>query len=1676
MARSDVRAFDRGAPDWLRRIVDDPLKLPFGRRLAKALGLRPNGEGAAIALQVAAHVFEVHATHAELDMLANWADLASSMAFNARLATDFPRLLLDANAQEGERSWSALARLSKARFDALEVGVCVSLSLALLEAIRAKEGLPEALLPRVSSMAYAHGTEVRRASREAWTLLAQLVSSPLNQETLDRLAEFAAGKQLDDARALASHLHAAQTSLRKVPDPGTDSLVDDVEGDDGRQDGLLSEAGTVMAMVLAPGPSQPRADVTPRASCLPPSVRSLPKAASFATMAELFAIQSAWNRQPPQRLKAVTAAAQLTLVGETVATNFEASLLGVMALVISHDFNPTLELSLENNGDLWYSRQKRCVLAHRRLLLKLDDNQPGPTWYPLYTPSAAADAIESLWTAKPQARRFKDLFDPATLYDLVSQAEAWIKSLSDPAHPAWSARMAHSLGLVYLACGASPLEAGLQSLNTSLAPASAANYYQPNPARQHELASRVFQFLGLGTPGPIVYPEPDDLPAAPDDEEVRAEWRHYCSNANAAFGEIGIASTQDAVVNALNKGMAAGRRAFKLLTGGRAQQRTQPTLRDVCASDQWLRLDDKRTKPSSERLIPLTPAVREVIRVVWALRIAARDRLRALGVEDAAIPVLLIDPRPSSMLFLRLRTMDRRGRQILATGPLDADAMALVPQLWRGPQNMGRRFWVTQAACSPQWWAELVITGHGRGLAHVGSPCLSLPIHCLLEGTRELCDTVLSRLSLGAFGDAIPGEYPEVAVGVDLRHIDRRRNLNSRASDQPRHHCDSHTLPAIRVIDALREHTGTSELLSPWARALLSLVVVDGLVHSADVRAAWECLRAVPVDPLEAGRTAMLRFTRDSGQPICMPVQPPTRLARDEAQKWPPFEAVEAELAAWLAAVCIDVQWPQKPSATIVSLCWLASRWVCLYIPPFLLEAYRHETMASTLDEASLLALFGAAPTEVALTETQLRKLCRLRSHCPAGKTELQWLLKRIGRVCRPDDDIGGRQRRANLVRRMAPRVFNAFALSPAAAMAYCWLLLECDLTYDRDGNALAPSTYYEYLSRVRWVLEAHWPEGRRASELSAEEWLQLTVAMRQVRDGESAENVELRLIAWRRIVSTLAGNADHRGASAALIDMGGAVSVTTYRPSAASALVLEAQLPRARDHAEALFGDQSLERLQALAQLALLVEGANRRGELCATKPSDVALDGTFVAFIGNGLEPGKTWWARRITFVSADSAELLVELRRYCQNLSVPPKFLFAESEGVVSKRLALERYRQLVDLLRAVYGNQAIEGHSCRGSAAMRMLAGNWETLFRQFVNGPLELKHAQALLQSLIGDGPAHLAEVLTRIGHASHKSFVKHYCSAWPLWYAAAMRATQKTLRLRSSLIRHMPAIAEAKTKADEKAAHIEKALDAHRAFIYATPANQPKDSWAWALMRAHWPGWKRDPGSKNDAKATKRPRPAAVPPPAAARPKPPQRSLLFRYLLLRRLGHLPEAALETAKIGRAGSELAEAMLSVLPTLAEARGHERRKAKPAKPLLDFARTVVDHTDGRALLAGIRSASPLAASTLREMLTPRTSAKEVTAPRILVCRDLLPAQLRIEVGISKAHWADGLADALNGQARVRCKRLAKWESSRPRVRLLPAQNKGHIDHYRASALTLIAQMALAIWQQLPQEIET
>ena len=1650
MAKKRKGSLLRSAPDWLRAILADPSLLAASLSLANALHLQRDGKGAAIAFELAGRAFAQHAVARKWETPAMWSRLALALAENAGLATQFPDLIVS-TADEKERVLSALLRLSTSTRTSRKSGVAaqVALSMLLLDAVRCAGGVFAADLQRVASMASAGRIGSERSSRDAWLALAGQV--PFDQKGL---AASATENPEQEVRFLAARLLDVLNADHKVPEPKSAVAI-----------AVVNETGA--AAVQTPQHVHPAllGHVASTQDIRPPSVRGLAARASYAAVAELFAVERAWKHLAPSRLTPITSAANLAIEASGSADLQDQALLTTMSLIVTHDFSSTLELSLVDNDDLWYSVEAHCVLANRRLLLDLGEHTPGPKWYALFTPANVSALIERGMAANSSAIRLRDLFPPSSLPFLASRTEAWIKTLGDQAHAAWSSRTIHSLALVWLEIGATPVEAAAHTLNTAVVPSSAMNYYQPDLRRQRELAAKAFARLGLDVPGPVPPPSPTDTPIAPTDDEFKREWAHCAAEAQASYRDITAALGADDVLRASTRAMVAARRGYKLAGAGRDQCRTQPTLRDAFANPDWHRAADKQTNPSSERLLPMTAEMQEIVRVAWAVRLAARKRLIELGVPESGLPKLLVAPHEWSPLFLQFKQVSRRGRTRIAAAPLDKHSMSKVSQLWLGPQNMGRRFWVTQSATSPEWWAEQLVTGHGRGLAHVGSPCLAVPVMRLLQGGKRFVESVLSRLALPCFGTDVPGDMPELAPGLDLRFLDRRKSVRSVPSDMPLHHCDSYSLPAISVVSVMRTAVGEAGNLSAHARSLLSIIVVDGLVHSEDVKQVWKTLPK----GLGKDRAAYFSWDRSSGQPIRIPVQPPTRVALDEVQaelalgkepSFPALEDTEIELRNWLVSQWPSIQWPSKPMATIVAVGWLASRWVRLHVPPFLVEAYRPETLAATLDDRSLRALVDDVFDASAIMATQARTIQRTCKSRPEKITELQWIVHELGLVALSREVTGESQKRSRLVkeqldrqdaaklRRSAEATFNVDALSPLGALVLTWIVLECEMTYDRAPGAIAPGTYYEYLTRLRVALE-ELAEDLDFENLSPRQWRKITGLILAPRTGESSDNVADRGTAWKRILNTVSKSPIYAAAASALDESAASDSGPAYRPSAASALIPRRGLTALKQALGQLFSHRSLARARALGLLGLLVDGADRRGEACGARLEDLTEDCTEMVKTTSGLDHLKTWWSRGISAVSAETAAILGPLREQSKKLGLPAKYFFAQEGAKISLNIAFERYRWIVEVARLVLGNLRIAGHSFRGSSAMQMLADDWESDFFKFVHGPMELIHAQSIVDKLIGSGPAHLAQVLTAIGHASHRTFVRRYAPAWPLWYCASMRATQEDLLLDSKLIQRMPG---------------KPSLLARRAFLSETPAGQPKDTWAWGIKR-HWPGWRRPtrpaPGPSEAKLAGTSDVALAVPPQVV--PTPQQK---LTYLLLRRLGLGLVAAADAAGIDDLPAHLLEPVLLATPKREELMGNQTSEEAGSSSYLKFLRNSVKGEVGQALTAAVLLAQPVAAAILNGLLGTRAGDLAIEADRVIAALEALPLSLSVEVAMSVEHWRKALNDDLAGRSRILVTPLEKLGRQRPRVRVFLTTDCDSPSQVHAGALTLIARLALPI----------
>lgn len=1685
--RAPALSLQGPAPAWLIDLVPDEQQRDWVRLVCVACGMDNKGTALAPGFEALGAAFKVYSQALNWQRLAEAGKLIDSVAARAKATVRHQELALPPDA----RMQPILHAICRARPRSERLGrevrsAQIAQSIVVLDAMRDGTAASQTAIQRSGAMASACRDASHMRGKEDWRDLAKL--APFIPEALKKyLGAHPNGKsqhwelarQLQDAQA--SDEHYPLLKIRSAPAAGR-------------------EAESV-GSTAAPGQANPSGSTTPThdkpEEVAAPSVLAAKAAAVYAGMAEQFGVQLVLNRLPPARLTKVTQGCHAALRGPDDTTADQALLL-TMAVVICHGFKSTLKLAFGASAgvDIWYCMQDRCVYYDRDVLRGRRPKDGRPNWGTLYVPPEAADRIETLATARESVRQLSDLFSPAVVADMASDTMAWAKTLCDPAHAAWAARVARSAGLAYLEAGASDVESAIFTLNLSLAAPSAPSYYAPDPARQHALAALVLARLGYEAPARAPHANDQADTDVPNDDDIRKEWAAIKEATRAPLQRFPGADVAG-VLAATNKAMVGLRRGFELLTGARDKLRENPRFRDVLTSAEWFYHHDKRTPVRSDRLLAMTDALADLVRTARLVRDQASARLLELGVKPENLPPQLVAPDAGASVFVFLHSVARKdGLHVVLRRLEDDDMKDLLTQLWPGDSNMGRRYWVRQASLSSEWMAERVLTGHGRGLNHTGSACLSVPVIELMQGGRRTVLATLERLNLPRLGSALDAEPTAIPILIDLRKYGRRRHPGSAPSDIPAHYCDPHALGAWHVIEAVRPSLGKVSTLSATGRALLGLIAADGLCHTDDLRAAWPCLQAIA----KSAGAAWLKWIRPNGQPMAMPMQAPTRLAADEVTTWPTFEEAETELAGWLREVAAgapgpQVIWPADSHAVVTALCAQAAYWIRLHLAPFLLEAYRPLTLAATLTWASLDQLlapslpapsarivpFGRRRSQIRAWTDRRSDLARIRAevgkvvlsteNIGEHKARVKAVLAKIDSKDAESDKVKLHRAQASVLNADVVPMFNPSALTGAAAMILLWVQLECELTYRRGKDPLDPVSIYQYLTRVLARLLKHWPHDLDATTVPPKRWRKITKAILRRDSRESDTRWDNRRIAWQRIVRTLSGSPLHAAAAAALDDTKAGDVKRKYVQAAASTLLTQRHVAQLHHVIAIAFADEPLAGPQAHAMADLLSDPGMRKSEAGVPRLENLSEDGSFIVKFGNGFDPSKTPRAVGPASLCPATATRLVSLRSDLESLHPPHSHFFAEQEGKVDRVYAMAVYDVLVDLTRVVAGTDEVHGHSHRGSAAMRRLVPNWEAVLRRLATGPFELVDALAIVDAMRGAGPEHLATVLCGIGHASHRTFVRRYCTAWPLFYAAAMRAQLATVKLDQSVILNMPHLNVGKTGKEVKAA-CKRALSRRRTFVYERPSGEPRDDWAWGV-RHHFDGWDRDRQTRE---------PDASRPPGGggelivepATPSQPGRETELLYVVLRSLGLSSLAAMVKARIGLSDGARLDSVLAAMPILSTWDGVRQPQALKPK-FLKFILRMVSSDVGKALIAAISHTDATVRDVLLGQLADHAGAPDVTPQGLHTVLRALPPGLALEVAMLGSHWSTAVASALAGQEQARLTLLKKRKSQRPRLRVVP-HTAGRIRHNHARALTLVTRLCAIGMHQLVQTEET
>jgi len=1675
-------------PGWLIEIVPIAAHRNWAHRLAVALDLEVHGQGASAGFALSAYTLNVLGVALNSPQLREAGKLCAAVGANARASIAYP-LLGESGDLPAASTTPILKRLNeRLRSDSDKTqGVAIAFGLLLRDAIRRGRHIGRAHVQRVSSMAGACLSAHLDADLEAWRALAAL--QPFDLQDLTGFIGTHRGTEPED---LARTLLAVQSNVAPFWMPPSAEAEGVVDGPQRPP----APAATARSPARSPDWTEAAAG---------PSWKALDAAASHAGMAETFNLELAHDRIDISELFKIGAACRKVLRGNATDPLIDSGLLQSMAEVLNADHHCALNLALtpELGDDTWYCAALRCVLQDRRVRRGLSTDASRREWEPVYVPPEACDRIEILLRQIPDAKRLRYLMPQRGQAELVNATTAWVKSLTDQAHPATPGRAVHSICLAYQKAGATDIETAVMARAPAVASASAGNYYAPSPHRHHQLASAAFALLGREQPAPIQQSpllSPRDVP---DDNDLRAEWLMLRDLVASVFIALDTADIAD-VAALLTRGMSACRKAYELLTAARDQVRQHPRWCDVASSADWIFHSDKDTEINSDRLQGKTTELNDLVRVARLLRQKARDRLRHLGVKDSDLPPVLVKVAPDTPLFCRLRAIPTSTGLRLVAGRLNDELMSELEQRWFGPRNMGRRYWVGQMAERARWLEEQALTGHGRGLRHLGSHCLSVPVMKSLQSARQLVTGTLARLALPPFGEGITGTLEQVVVAIDLRSVDRRSDLQTRPTDMPQHYAEARTAGFVAVINRLRPVVGRDCGLSGAARALLALIVAQGLCHSVDVREAWRSLR----EQWRKKGSVWIDWVRDSGQPIEMPLLVPVRLAADEVETWPSLLEAEAELRAWLVAMNHDhpqspVLWPGKPSATITALCWLMSHWVRIHVGALLSLAYRPDFMAATLDRRSLDLLRQRELPHEPLNLRAFRS--RLNAVRPEalGSKSLLWIQSAVGDVANSDERLGERQKRARKVKealassvsarvdeapvdgsgktteqrherwaceatelagtllKTAPRTL----ILPVAQMLLTYLDLEVAATCVRDKDAIAPSTYYDYISAVRAQLEQRWPAKAVPTQILGRTWRKITRRILKRLPGESDITHAARCKAWRRILTVLASHPAYEAASAALDESGAPSKRAKYVPSAASALWPRRLLPAIQmGIAEQLRGEP-LAPIQARALCSLLLEAGPRRSEACGVRPEDLSEDGTWFQRFPSGHDNKKTRLAVGRSLLRAPLGAELLALRALVRDLYPAPAYLFGESRSDDSLTYAQTLVDLIVDVARDKVGSELVAAHGARGSAAMHLLVPDWEARIEALAQGHFALADALAIVSALEGDGPDHLAQVLCTIGHASHKTFARRYFACWPLLFAASMRALLVEIELDPDLIRKMPHLNDKKEG--------DKAVARRRRARCDVPEGTRSDDWEWPVSH-HFPP--RKPGPKpKPTMVTKHEEAASIHSggPSAIRPaEVPAFWLLLDYQVRRHLGFgTVQAAMDT-KLAIEVARWLDRSACGAPALSSAEADERASAKPTNGRT-FLVNQINSPHGRGLIAALATASPLWKD-LAGLLHDSANAPPVTLELVIALRDLLPSALAVDVAISAERCPAPLAQSLDGHVRVHLDRSANVERARPRVRVIPAQltKRGDVMHAHAALLTRIASVALAICPALFQ----
>lgn len=1384
-------AFD-GATAHVLSVTSSPLPEPplpsafdtLATRLARpmalkavyiAIGLSTSGEGAGDqpALGLAADAMQSLATRWGVAAAIEWAEFVRDAvrAAGEAAAEGYTAMTEFGDGHAGGDLLASIAGLAELDPASRSTIVLESIALEIYGALRKGAAVPSKIA--AATLRMARNAQRKKPARD-WQMLYDL--EKLSEEGLKRVVADAPD---GECRLLAMHLLSRWTedsSLSGLP-------VEVPTQSSGDEPAALAKDGSVKGSETGKRKDRRKGKRGPQPDRVP-SVAVLRARAANAKLHHAYSVDRVWDRLDANSVAKVTKKLEPLLSPKADMQQRCMAVHALMAQRISHDYRPALRLRLQllpgETPDLWYDRASRCLKFSRKRQLNLKGRADPDDIQSVPIAAALADAIEALWQLHPTARELGHLlgFQDRDLW--LSQVERFVSRLGDPAHRATSGRFVHSLGLVHLHCGTSDVLTGMLTFNLVHAADGAPHYVGVPEAFAFERVAAVDAFLGLGALSALPADRPFGHPGVPTAEEARLDWTALSLQVARAIYEILGAPDADVVERSFNTGMAAAAAAYRWPTGARDQAYQRLNIADATVHPHFVYQDDKKTKPPSNRLIPRTPELDQVISAVADLRRVAAARLRALGTRDEDLPALLQALRPEHPLFVQLKVVPslKGGLRVIAQ-PLKAKCDSLkslvrgTDRLWR---HAARCFWmstIAQAPCSA--WHGRALGGHARRDAGLGGWCQGMPPVLLLDNLAQFMRRALDTLALQPFlPQALPAPQRQAPpLVLDLQRFARRTDPWAHVpADLPQHYCVPSTLTAMCVTLALRGCLGAvmDDLDAP-AHALLSLMAGSGFTCAEDVRRIWASLT-------EQAAGELLRrhvWQRDSGQEIELATQPWTAVHIRRVKVWPSLDEAAASLRIWLQIRFSAIAWPQETGALLSALGWIVGLWARVVGSPLVLHCHRPETRAATFDAASRKRL-REGWSGVNVSSTVTTEGTGLVPVQDGGKSEMKRLVTAIWDIVGTGGRKGEDIKLANALRPHLKTKLDIEACFPVTRWLLRWVDQECIRLQQRIAKTNDLNTVYNNLTALRERLD----KLEVKSDLEVwdhDDWSEFREAVldvTEIKDEKSrAVALDARRKALNRIVRVLSEAGLYPACRAALSNES-ADEHRWWPDSASRVFVPDQVLDAVRADVRGLYAIAPLELAQARFLLELTLDGAARRDEsttVCRDKVSD-----WLVAMAATGFNRRKTDESSRIVMLAGALAAATLALCGLSDELYDARTALVSQRGLVVNLRFGRARQAVLVDLLRQRLAAPEFQWHTLRGVGVMAFLLGAWQPLVRRLLRDNMPVEAACALMRALAGTSPSHAAHSFNRSGHASHESPSAAYLPCWPDLHAAMYRA------------------------------------------------------------------------------------------------------------------------------------------------------------------------------------------------------------------------------------------------------------------------------------------------------------